>query len=333
MWGVQPVTAVWALIQCGWRRASLHAQASQCLSFPPSLADARLFPSNSYPFPSEELANGTDGEPGLATAQNRVPLGGDLDVALEEATPSAQRDGVSEPTLAPSAGTKQPFPPKKKPPSAEQGNTVRKHLRPKTTPPGIQKAASPPTLPGLGTFTSTEEPRALGEVVTVASGAKQDTPEPPPWDARQAGGGTTSPSPLQISPFTPQPSVPQTGPPSPEAGALAAAAAGGHSAPFDAAATQTNSVESEANGSAAEESQETTTSTIITTTVITTEPTPGRSLGRDLERHVGRLHKKPRVLFPRTRDGLNGRKVFFGQLLACFAGSWSGPSSTPSCVS
>uniref|UniRef100_A0A7M4EVL0 Seizure related 6 homolog like n=1 Tax=Crocodylus porosus TaxID=8502 RepID=A0A7M4EVL0_CROPO len=200
--------------------------------------------SSTYPFPSEELANGTGGEPGPATAQNRVPSGGDLDLALEEATPSARRDGVPEPTLAPGAGTTQLFPPKKKPPAAEQGNTVRKHPRPKTLPPGVTKAASPATLPGRGTFASTEEPR----------------------------GGTTSPSPLQISPFTPQPSVPQAGPPSPEAGAPAAV--GSHSGPIDAAATQTNSVESEANGSAAEESQETTTSTIITTTVITTEPTP-----------------------------------------------------------
>ncbi|XP_019394914.1 PREDICTED: seizure 6-like protein [Crocodylus porosus] len=240
--------------------------------FPLSLADARLFPSSTYPFPSEELANGTGGEPGPATAQNRVPSGGDLDLALEEATPSARRDGVPEPTLAPGAGTTQLFPPKKKPPAAEQGNTVRKHPRPKTLPPGVTKAASPATLPGRGTFASTEEPRAPGEVVTAAAEAKQDAPEPPPWDGRQAGGGTTSPSPLQISPFTPQPSVPQAGPPSPEAGAPAAV--GSHSGPIDAAATQTNSVESEANGSAAEESQETTTSTIITTTVITTEPTP-----------------------------------------------------------
>uniref|UniRef100_A0A452H6J0 Uncharacterized protein n=1 Tax=Gopherus agassizii TaxID=38772 RepID=A0A452H6J0_9SAUR len=139
----------------------------------------------------------------------------------------------------------------------------------------LQRAAFQPKLSGTRAFTSAEEPHALGNGITMATEAKQATPELPLWGGRKGSSGTTSQSPLQISPFTLWPVIRQPTSQSPETikqPVVAAAAVEGDT--IGPSANKTSSAENEMNGSASEESQETTTSTIVTTTVITTEPTP-----------------------------------------------------------
>ncbi|XP_065424971.1 seizure 6-like protein isoform X2 [Chrysemys picta bellii] len=243
-------------------------------------SEGKNAPSSSYPLGSDELPNNTTGkekgEPPHTTAHNLLQSGEDFfDSGTEKMTPLPHRDVLQEPASAPEAHTKQTFPSKKKPPSLKQVNTTRKHLRPQTTPAMLQRAASQPNLSRPRSFTSAEEPHALGNGITMASEAKQATPELPLWGGRRGGSGTTSQSPLQISPFTLRPLIRQPTSQSPETvkqpGPDAAAVEGDTIGP---SVNKTSSAENEMNGSASEESQETTTSTIITTTVITTEHTP-----------------------------------------------------------
>ncbi|XP_026512788.1 seizure 6-like protein [Terrapene carolina triunguis] len=216
------------------------------------------------------------GEPPHTTAHNLLQSGEDFfDSVTEKMTPLPHRDVLQEPASAPEAQTKQTFPSKKKPPSLKPVNIARKHLRPQTTPAMLQRAASQPNLSHPRSFTSAEEPHALGNGITMATEAKQATPELPLWGDRRGSSGTTSQSPLQISPFMLRPLIRQPTSQSPETVKQsvpdAAAVEGDTIGP---SANKTSSAENEMNGSASEESQETTTSTIITTTVITTEHTP-----------------------------------------------------------
>ncbi|XP_074869153.1 seizure 6-like protein [Carettochelys insculpta] len=258
---------------------------SQAARRPASLADVsseeKNAPSGSYPLGADELPNNAaskeTGAPSHSPAASPVQSGDNsFDSVTDRAMPQPHRGVLPEPAAAPDALTKQTFPSKKKLPSLEQANAARKPPRLQTTPPVLQQAAaSQPDLPGLTSFTSAEELDALENGITAATDAKQATHELPLWGGRKGSRGITSQSPLQISPFTLRPLLPQ--PTSQSLGAVelsvvgTAAGPGGTLSPL---ANETSSTEGEANGSAAEESQETTTSTIITTTVITTERTP-----------------------------------------------------------
>uniref|UniRef100_A0A8C8S0G6 Seizure 6-like protein n=1 Tax=Pelusios castaneus TaxID=367368 RepID=A0A8C8S0G6_9SAUR len=244
---------------------------------PPSLADVnsagKNAPSSSYTLGPEELPNDMtgkeNGEPTHTTAHHLVQSGEDfLDSPTEKTTRLPQRDVLQGPASALDTQTKQTFP-SKRPPSLKHVNTVRKHLRPQSTPSVLQRAASQPHLSGPA-FTAAEEPHALGNGITLATEPKQAISELP----LGAGSSTTSQSPLQISPFTLQPSIAQPPSQSPDRGQPSVAdAAVAQRHTISASANKTSSVD-ETNGSASEESQETTTSTIITTTVISTEHTP-----------------------------------------------------------
>ncbi|XP_075754997.1 seizure 6-like protein isoform X1 [Pelodiscus sinensis] len=249
---------------------------SQAAQRPDSHLEGKNALSGSYPLGSDELLNNAmgseTGEPPHATAHSLAQSGEDFfETVTEGVTLLPHSDVLPGPASALDALTEQPFPSKQKPPSLKQANTARKHPRPQTTPLVLQRAASQPNLSGPRSSPSSEELHALGNGTTMATDDKQATPGLSSWGGRKGSQGTTSQSPLQISPFTLRPLIPQLTSQSPETvepSAVGTAAAQG------TAANQTGSAENEMKGSASEESQETTTSTIVTTTVITTEHMP-----------------------------------------------------------
>lgn len=189
-------------------------------------------------------------------------------VDLLDKTTLSPRESLSVPTSSPSTNTRQMPPAKKKSGTPlRQGNTARKHQRPKTA-----TAAAKPSSPNIRSF-SEENLRTLeGDVVSTA---REEKPELTSWSSSKGSRGVTSHSPLQISPFLAQPVTPQA--------FAAGLEATGFFSPEEEGRTLIRQVAAEAEDEtkrrpSTEDGQETTTSTIVITTVITAEQAPSKAV-------------------------------------------------------
>ncbi|KAG8440023.1 hypothetical protein GDO86_005989, partial [Hymenochirus boettgeri] len=169
---------------------------------------------------------------------------------------------VSElPSTAPNFSGTQTLPTRKKPPSLKQLNTARKRLRSHSIPVVSERLAEPSASFPI----STEKIQEVKDILSESRVARDRIPEFSLWVNRRHSG-TLSQFPIQMSPYTPQPSVSQN--------------SDSRKLPFPDINTSMQADEPigirymDNDLNAGEENQETTTSTIITTTVITTDQNP-----------------------------------------------------------
>ncbi|XP_058137551.1 seizure 6-like protein isoform X2 [Dasypus novemcinctus] len=221
--------------------------------------------SAAYPLPSGAPRSSSPSQEGPEQRVTPAPVDparpgddGLPELQLAGTAPSAPPGAPAPSALPPEArGPRRTLPPAQGAPSPQQVNVAQRQLRPRaTSAAALQSAGSPPA--------------------PSSSGLPRGDPVPPSVETRRPdakeGAGPTPPAPLQIAPFTAQPSVARTHPQGPDPAEPSAPQEAPEASPDEAGPDKGG--ENELTGSASEESQETTTSTIITTTIITTEQAP-----------------------------------------------------------
>ncbi|XP_053224438.1 seizure 6-like protein isoform X3 [Podarcis raffonei] len=219
------------------------------------------------PHHSDEFTNNTLLRENM---ESRYPTPESLILSTEDifAFPMNKMGESPKLTAPPYTNTRHIQPSKKKPSSSKQGNTARKHQKLRTT-----TAAAQPSLPTSRASLSRDHLHTWGDnndMMATVHKEKPTTPEQTSWGSRKGSREVTSHSLFQISPFTMQPTIPQTFSHGPKATEPLVAAF-----PEGEAQIPVKSPEDETKrGPFSKEGRDTTTPTIITTTVITTEQTP-----------------------------------------------------------
>ncbi|XP_063000030.1 seizure 6-like protein [Elgaria multicarinata webbii] len=236
--------------------------------------------SKPNPLRSDELTNNTllraNAESRYTTAESLVrSTEDDSDHPIAKTT-SLQRDvAFPEPTAPPDTHTRQSPASKKKTPSLKQGNAARKHQRLQTTTTTTTVAQA--NLPNSRPFVSMDNlPMPEGEgLMAMAHEEEPTVPEQTSWGSKKRSRGVTSPSQLQISPFTTQPGSLQASSQWLEGKDPFRTAVPEEKEAQILSSSKPRSAKGETRRSSFyQEGQGTTTSTIVTTTVINTEQTP-----------------------------------------------------------
>lgn len=223
-----------------------------------------------FPHHSDEFTNNTLLRENM---ESRYPTPESLILSTEDifAFPMNKMGESPKLTAPPYTNTRHIQPSKKKPSSSKQGNTARKHQKLRTT-----TAAAQPSLPTSRASLSRDHLHTWGDnndMMATVHKEKPTMPEQTSWGSRKGSREVTSHSLFQISPFTMQPTIPQTffhGPKATEP-LVAAFPEGEAQIPVKSSEDETK------RGPFSKESRDTTTPTIITPTVITTEQTPSKT--------------------------------------------------------